>query len=288
VLNAGAGSSLSAPGPLVGTFGGGQVLVNGSTDPLFLFTGGSHAFGTASTAFILNGLPSETADEVVDEGGEEEEGLTLTLGTRKPLQHSGSLLEADGATLTTNRGVTIDTALVEASAPLINLRSGSRLTTAVDALDLVQKAKLTSVGPVFKLDASTLTVNNGALALVRGGSFLSVTGDFLHMRNGSTLNLLNGPLLNVSGNSAVNISGALVNFNGSGGNAINITNTLCPSGCANIGGLNVNLTGGAGIGNVSITNPIKNGALGAINLSNENTAVISVSGANSRVTITGN
>jgi len=122
---------------------------------------------------------------------------------------------------------------------------------------------------------------------VRNGSLLRVTGDFLQLNNASTLSLLNGPLLSVSGNSVVNISGALVNFGGTAGNLISVKNTLCSASCTSIGGLNVNLVGGASPANVSIANPIKNGSLGSI-VSNPATAVISVSGANSKVTISGN
>jgi len=120
-----------------------------------------------------------------------------------------------------------------------------------------------------------------------------VTGDFLQLssqlNSASTLTLLNGPLLSVSGNSVVNISGALVNFGGGGNNLIDVKNTLCSPTCTSIGGLNVNLVGGASAANVVISNPIKNGSLGSISLSNSaSTAVISISGANSKVTISGN
>jgi hypothetical protein len=289
VLSAGSGSTLNIPGALLGTFSGGRVVVSGSTDPLFFFGGGSHTFATVVTAssdaaFMLNGLATETANEIAD-------GVPLVLGTRKPLEHAGTFLEAAGADLTTNKVMRVDTALVEASAPILHLRPGSAssLTTASDAIDLLQRAKLTSIGPVIKLDASTLTVNSGAAVLVRGGSFLRVTGDLLALSNGATLRMLNGPALSVTDNSVVNISGAFVNFGGTGGNQINVTNTLCVSSCASIGGLNVNLINGAVAGNVSINDPIKNGTLGAINLSNgSTTAVISVSGASSKVTISGN
>jgi hypothetical protein len=259
----------------------GTFTTNGATTPFLSLNTGTYGISSVSgltTAFSLLGL--NTAGEVAD-------GVPLTVGTDQLLSHGGTLVDATSATVNAHSGVIIDTALFNATAPLLHLKSGSTLTTSVDALDLVQRAKLTSVGPVFKLDASTLTVNSGALALVRNGSLLRVTGDFLQLSNASTLSLLNGAVLNVTGNSVVNISGAFVNFGGTGGNAINVNNALCGGPCANIGGLNVNLVGGAVAANVSITNPIKNGALGAIN-AGANTAVISVSGANSKVTISGN
>ena len=70
---------------------------------------------------------------------------------------------------------------------------------------------------------------------------------------------------------------------------VSVANTLGSPSCTSIGGLNVNLVGGASSANVTIANPIKNGSLGSINLSNSaQTAVISISGANSKVTISGN
>jgi hypothetical protein len=288
LLRASEGSSVNSTGVLVRVGNGGQIVVTGSTDPLVLLLGGTHALasrdfgGFNAPIFYLQGRTNAIAAENAD-------GVALVLGTDEPLRHAGALFETVGATVTARQGFRLDTALVQASAPLLNLRPGSAstLTTVFDAIDLVQRVKLTSIGPVVKLDGSHLTVNNGALALVRNGSLLRVTGDFLHLSNASTLNLQNGAVLNVTGNSVVNITGAFVNFGGSGGNAINVSNTLCGASCTVIGGLNVNLTGGAVAGNVSVTNPVKNGGLGAINAA-ANAAVINVSGASSKVTISGN
>ena len=58
----------------------------------------------------------------------------------------------------------------------------------------------------------------------------------------------------------------------------------CPS-IWSIGGINVNLVLGASAANVSITNPIKNGTLGSINLNPDpgtNTAVIQGAGPTAR------
>jgi hypothetical protein len=228
--------------------------------------------------FDLRGRSTATGIETAD-------GVSLALGTDQPIKHSGGLLEVSGATITSQGAFRLDTALLAASAPLVNLRTGSKLTSSADTLDLVQKAKLTSLGAVVKLDASSLIVA-GALASVRNGSLLSVSGDFLQLNNASTL-LVKGPLLSVSGNSVVNISGALVNFGGLAGNLVSVTNTLCTASCTSIGGLNVNLIEGASAANVSIANPIKNGGLGTLSNSAQ-TAVISISGANSKVTISGN
>lgn len=288
LLSASNGSSVNTSASLVFVGAGGQISVTGSTAPLVALFGGTHAISSkfldifSPAIFDLRGRSTATANENAD-------GVALTLGTDQPIKHGGGLLEASGATITTQRPFRMDTALLAASAPLVNLKAGSSLTSAAEAFELVQKAKLTSLGSVVKLDASTLTVNAGALAAVRAGSLLRVTGDFLQLSNASTLALLNGPLLIVSGNSVVNISGALINFGGTGGNLLSVANTLCNPSCTSIGGLNVNLIGGASAANVSISNPIKNGSLGSVTLSNAaRTAVISVSGANSKVTISGN
>src|SRR4026209_529533 len=93
-----------------------------------------------------------------------------------------------------------------------------------------------------------------------------------------------GPLVSLSGGSILSVNGALIGFGGVGGNAVSVANSLCP--CTSIGGLPVSLTGGAVAANVSITGAIKNGNLGALNLT-PNAAVIRVDGAATKVTING-
>jgi hypothetical protein len=212
-------------------------------------------------------------------------------GGRPGAAATAAIIETSGATVTSQQALRIDAALLEATAPILNLQASSSMTTAVDALNLVSKAKITSVGPVIKLDASTLTVTSGAAINVAGGSLLKITGgDLVHLNNGSTLTMSNGPLLNVTGNSVVNVFGALVNFGGTGTNVVNVTNTLCGGDCATGGTIPVFATGGAvaGAPNISITNPIKNGTLANISTSGTNAAVIVVNGASSKVTISGN
>jgi hypothetical protein len=221
-----------------------------------------------------------TADETV-------EGVSLTLGTDRPIVTSGSLADVgDSATVSGQRALRMDTALLEASAPLLNLRGGSSLTTATNALELVQKAKLTSVGPVVKLDGSTLSVTSGAGISVNSGSLLRITGDLLSMINGSTLTISSGGVLSVSGGSVVTISGALVAFGGTSGNVINVSNSVCSGTCASSGGIPFNATNGA---SVSISGTaIKNSGLGSFNLNNVSTAVIVADGSNTKVVILGN
>jgi hypothetical protein len=187
--------------------------------------------------------------------------------------------------------LSVDTALLEASAPILNLLAGSVFSTNVDAVDLSRQAKVTSVGPILKLDGSTLTVRSGAAVNVAGGSALGVAGDLIQLVNGSTLSVLNGPLLSVAGGSVVNISGALVAFGGTGRNSVNVTNSLCAP-CTLLGGIPVALSGGATSSNVRVgANAFVNGsAPGTVTLSNPTTstggtAVVVVSGSTSKVTI---
>jgi hypothetical protein len=208
----------------------------------------------------------------------------LTLGTDRPLQHAGPLLETSNATVNAHQAVRIDTALLEATAPLLALRNGSKLTTATDAVQLSYQARVTSLGSMVKLDRSAMTVASGAALSVGGGSLVRVTGDLFSLTNGSTLSVLKGPLLSLSGGSILSVNGALIGFGGIGGNTVSVANSLCP--CTTIGGLPVSLTGGAVAGNVSITGAIKNGSLGSLNLT-PNAAVIRVDGAATKVTING-
>jgi hypothetical protein len=253
---------------------GGQVVVTGTTDPLFVIAGGNHGVATEPGSAMFNLAGSATALDV-------ESGLVV--GTDRPVQLAGSLLGLVDGTITTQQAVRLDTALLEASRPLLQVVR-STLNVATDAVDLSLRSKVTALGPFLALDAGTISVLAGALVNVAGGSFLKVVGDFLDLRNGSAVNLLNGPLLSVSGGSAVNITGGLVNFGGTGGNQVNVANNLCP--CTTVSGLPVAFQNGATPANVSIgPNPIRNGNLGTLGLASPTAAAIVVSGPTSRVTI---
>ena len=257
--------------------GAGRIVQTGSTAPLVSITGGTHQIATAGSLFHLAG----TAAALDPLSG-------LVVGQEKPIQPGGTLLDVAGATVTSARVVTVDVALLEASAPLLALRAdalGSRasLTTSGNALDLTSKAALDSTATLFSLDKSQLTVNGAALAAVARGSYLRTVGDFISLANGSTLAIGNGVLLFASGGSIVDIRGALIAFSGTPGNTVTVANSLA---FVNIGGIPVALTGGALPGNVLITGAaIKNAGLGSIT---PNKALIRVDGAATRVTIAGN
>ena len=253
---------------------GGEVVVTGTADPLVVVAGGSHGVATEPGSAMFNLSGGATARDA-------ESGLVV--GTDRPVQHAGSLLGLVDGAITTQQAVRLDTALLDASKPLLQIVR-STLNVAADAIDLSLRSKVTALGPFLALDAGTISVLAGALVNVAGGSFLKVVGDFLDLRNGSTVNLLNGPLLSVSGGSVVNITGGLVNFGGTGGNRVNVANSLCP--CTTLAGVPVAFQNGATPANVSIgPNPIRNGNLGTLGLASPNAAAIVVSGPTSRVTI---
>ena len=266
-------SDLTVPFSLLTVFQGG-TLTTSSTEPLAFLRNGTHSFGSMGVAmFDLSGV--STAIDA-DTG--------LTVGTDRPLQHAGSLLETSNATVTAHQAVRVDTALLEATAPLLSLRDGSKLTTATDTVQLSYQAKVTSLGSVMRLDRSGLVVAQGAALNLAGGSLLRVTGDLFSLTNGSTLQVLNGPLVSLGGGSLLKVNGALIGFGGIGGNLVSVSNNLCP--CTTIGGLPVSLTNGALANNVTIAGAIKNGGLGSLNVA-PNAAVIRVDGAGTKVTING-
>lgn len=266
-------SDLTVPFSLLSIYQGGSLSTS-TTEPLVRLDRGAHQLGSVGLPmFDIWGVSSTT------------DGPTgLTLGTDRPLQHAGPLLETSKATVSAHQAVRIDTALLEATAPLLALRNGSKLTTATDAVQLSYQARVTSLGSLVKLDRSAMVVAAGAALNVGGGSLVRVTGDVFSLTNGSTLSVLKGPLLSLSGGSILSVNGALIGFGGVGGNTVSVANSLCP--CTTIGGLPVSLTGGAVAGNVSINGAIKNGSLGSVNLT-PNAAVIRVDGAATKVTING-
>ncbi len=266
-------SNLTVPFSLLSLFQGG-TLTTTSTEPLAFLSGGTHSFGSLGLAmFDLSGVGTTTD---ADTG--------LTVGSDRPLQHAGPLLETSNATVTTHQAVRVDTALLEATAPLLALRDGSRLTSRTDAVALSYQAKVTSLGSMMKLDRSAMTVANGAALSLAGGSVVRVTGDLFSLTNGGSLSVLNGPLVSLSGGSLLHVDGALIGFGGTGGNMVSVANNLCP--CTTIGGLPVSLTNGALASNVSIAGAIKNASLGSLNVA-PNSAVIRVDGAGTKVTING-
>ena len=160
----------------------------------------------------------------------------LVFGIDRPLQPGpgAAVFEADASRVTVGgSAVKIDTALLEASAPVLRLLNGAALTTGNHAIDLALRAKVSIPGDALvSLKISSLLVRQGHLVNVAGGSRLSV-GDLVALTGGSTLSILNGALLSVGG--------ALIRFTGTD-NFVSITNSFAPT--ALIGGVPVYAPGG--------------------------------------------
>ncbi|MFA5026645.1 MAG: hypothetical protein WC713_02120, partial [Candidatus Methylomirabilota bacterium] len=143
----------------------------------------------------------------------------------------------DPVTSISNAGglVKLDTTTLNAAGPVIQaLRGALNLNTApnpdpnVGAINLYQSA-VTSMGPAFVLDRSDLTIHNGPLFSVTGGSVANIGGDFARLLGESRLHVTNGPLISADGpGSAVNVAGALVNFQGLN-NQVFIKNSVTPT-----------------------------------------------------------
>jgi len=229
-------SDVITTGSFVRLEGGSEITQAGTGEALVSVRGGLLLVGNGSAGgnlFVLSGRPGAT--QVDPETG-------LTLGTDRPLQPGAEspVFEASNATVTVRGSAyRVDTALLEATAPLLNLKNGSTLTTSGSVVDLVGRAKVAlpnDAVAMVSLNSSLMTVTNGHLVNVAGGSYLNLAGSLLNLSNGSTLNILNGLLLNVTGGSVANIGKSLVSFNGIG-NTLNVTNNFAPT--ALIGGIPV-------------------------------------------------
>ena len=294
LLNVIGGSTLNMTGGFLRVLAGGQVQEKHPSNPFVAINGGTHtvASDASQALFTLIGRTGATTLEVVNTAELTSSTSNLTLGTDQPLQRTGSgaLLEVTNASVHASggNGLFLDTALLSATAPLLNVKAGGSLTTAADGINLSTQAKLTALGPLVRVDGGTLTIGSGSGVTVGGGSFLNVTGDLVTM-NGGILNILNGAVLKASGGSVIRIGGGLINFSNSAA-TVNLTNNLCaPSGCTSINGVNFFFTNAGNSSNVSVTNPFKNAGSATVNLSNGgNTAHVIVDGTNSKVIISGN
>jgi hypothetical protein len=248
----------------------GQLIAQDS-GPLVSLTGGPHHLGIFPGSAIFDLRGNATAIDA-------ETGLEV--GTQQPLVHAGELVRLDNAVASGEQLVRIDRALLEATAPLLNMLNGSTMGSNNDLVNLTQHAKMTANllpgDALVRLNASTLTVNHGSLVNVANSSVFNLTGNLVSLANGSFLNILNGGLLNVSGNSVANITGSLVSFLGAG-NSLTINNSFAPT--AVINGIPVFTSGGA---TISITNPTPITGTGAQNIHG---SLIIAQGAGTRVTV---
>jgi hypothetical protein len=295
-------STLNLSGGLLSVEPGAQ-LTTPTTSALVTLTGGTHtvATNTGAALFDVKGAPFTT--QTVD-------GLLLELGT-SPAVHGGtvaapaalsaSLLQTSGATVSTGTAVRVDTALLEATAPLIQALANSNVAVSGGAAFQVgTRATLRNSGSatssVVFLDGSTFRANGGPLFNLTGvgGSYLhTVAGDLLFLTNGSVLDvtsLTNGFLISAAGSSVVDINGALVRFGTNVGNSVIVRNAVVPTDVIPVGGFNfpVVLTGGAQLSQITIQGtPVKNLASNTITLTNSG-SLFAIDGAGARITIRGN
>ena len=184
----------------------------------------------------------------------------------------------------------IDTALLEATAPLLNLINSTVNATPPDAnsgvIDLSFRAKVMDTMPILVMDASIMNVMSGSFVSLGNQTVLSLAGDFISLLNGSALNITsaNGFLISASGNSAFNVTGALINFGGTGNNVVQVQNSLFSE---TINGVAFSFINGATNGQVTVNGtPIQNPGLGSVNLPNGG-SLIQVDGPNAIVDIQG-
>jgi hypothetical protein len=310
MITIGPGGKVSLGGPLLAANGGtarvdGAILkaVSGSTltstlgSPiidLVQLVGGTHNLANVPSpggTAMYNLTGAATATEVA-------EGVTLAVGTERVLRGTGAggcsgpcftgrLANLTGATLNTQQVLKLDTALLEASQPLLLLSGGSTLQTGTDAFALA-KAKLSLLSPAISLNNGTVNVQNGSLYNI-GGSLLSVNNDFINLTNGGTINIVNGFLINISGTSVFVVNGALANFNGSTSNSITVRNSNAPnftSGTYSF--IRVLLVNGAVAGQVTLSGTLaRNGSAANFSFPNGG-SLIRLDGPNAKIVLKGN
>ncbi len=207
------GSYLAVAGsttPVVSITGGTHTIASDSPSSMFNLVGRDTPVTT--TPETVEGIPLTLGIDRPLRG--ETSGSPLSL-QRMLFEASGATIGAGPSPV--QQGVRLDTALFEATKPLFNLTASSALTSANSLVNLVQKAKLIADLPsdaVIKLSNSNLTVNNGSLFSVAGGatgangSYLNVTGNLVSLTGTSTLSILNGGLVGLSGGSVFRLTGS--------------------------------------------------------------------------------
>ena len=289
-------SSLSVGDSLVFVTDEGKIIST-ATSPFVSLTNGLHSLGTTgSSTFYLAGstLAADTDPDASP--------LALITATDQPLVQSGVLFDATTASITSGNVsfpepfVTIDRALVAATAPLFHLKQGTSHTHHGDYVGLISNAKLSAILPgdaLVKLDASSLTLHNGSIASVTGGSFLSIVGNLLHLTNSSSLAINSGALVTVIDGvtgSLFRLTGGSLGVFGAGSNTLSIANNapLC-GGCSlvtnipNLGGVKVLLRNGALATNVVVAGGFTPFAGGTPSVSGTSGAVLVLDGPSSKI-----
>ncbi|MEK9133505.1 MAG: hypothetical protein AAB333_01455 [Pseudomonadota bacterium] len=289
------GSSITGTSIIVVSVGSGASLEATSTAPLIRVD--SSTLSGDSTMFNLSGVntTAETDAFTTDAGPS---GTGLTVGTDRPIRGTGtcpscplavSLVTASGATVTANHAVKIDTALLAATMPLINLMASSTMTSNGDFVKLANQAKMVGMVPsdaLVMLNNSALNVT-GSLFNVAGGSFLSVTGSLFSLTstsgNSSTLTVTNGALVALSGGSVFKLTGSFGSFSGAGTNTVNLPTSLSGYTVNTSLGFGVALATGTSITQVVATNFTPFTGLSGSNTVTSNGIVLKIADSTSKV-----
>ncbi|HYS15815.1 MAG TPA: FecR family protein, partial [Candidatus Binatia bacterium] len=225
-------SDVTTAGSFLRLDDGSRIVQTNAGEPLVWMRGGSLNVGTGSSGGNLFDLIGRAGATQIDP----ETGLTL--GTDRPIQPGAEapVFQADRAAVVNVRGSAykIDTALLEATAPLLNLKDGTIFTTGDNAIDLVGKAKVSIPNDAIAMvtiSKSIVTVINGHFVNVAGGSELNVP-ILVSLADGAHLVIKNGALLNVSGGSSATIGRSIFSFTGIG-NVVNVTNSIAPTALIN-------------------------------------------------------
>jgi len=238
----------------------GARIIQTGTDPLVSMLGGSLSVGAAGDGHLFDLIGRAGFTEVDFDSG-------LRVGADRPIQPGteAPVFETDNGAVVSVRGSAyrIDMALLEATAPLLNLKGGTSFTTGDHAVSLVNGAKISipnDAVSMVSLKSSLLNVTRGNLVNVAGGSVLNVAGNLVSLADASTLNIFNGLVLNVTSGSYASTGRSLVSFSGSG-NVLNVNNSIVPTAIINgipVAGpvdsfrIGANAIGGTGTGTVRI------------------------------------
>ena len=264
-LIAATGSSLAVGGSLVRIDPSG-FFRSTTRDPLIGLDGGTHLIGSSMSGggslldYMGGGLDPATGI-----------GWWTLFGTGGPFLglKNAATVNLGGS----GNAIKVDTAVLDAAGPIIAMINSTLNTSpsgdATNGAVHLYRSTVTALGPMIGLDNSKITVQNGPLLTLTGGSQLNVTGDLATLANGSRLTVVNGPLIRVDGINAqgrasnLSVSGALVNFVGSG-NQVIVNNALAPTGT--VSGIPVYKDTNPGSSIVIGSYPVKNPAGGTVSV----------------------
>ncbi len=135
----------------------------------------------------------------------------------------------------TRSTIPLDSALVEASAPLLALTQAT-MTTNSHFADLAGN-QATSIqlnkDALVALNASQLMINNGHLLNLFSAS-ATVEGFLFSLNDTSSLTIADGTLFSLNEGSALNLTASAFGVFGNGNNTLAITNDLCATACGTL------------------------------------------------------